>query len=210
MAEPETVPAVYRQLHELGLRLHAAAKEFDPSREDGGRSSVITSIDSIIRFLLITVGFDKPAALAPLYRLQYALCDLGIGTVTPMFKPKKVRNRPRVSMATDNFRAVASVAMDMFMEAGVRREDAAARVAEALHRMGYSSRNKPIRRHMVEDWRDRMMTERPAENLAAGRFLRLQSDLKAMFPDDPSAAAQHVLNNLPLIVRPDNPKKPPS
>jgi hypothetical protein len=44
MAEPETVPAVYRQLHELGLRLHAAAKEFDPSREDGRRSSVITSI----------------------------------------------------------------------------------------------------------------------------------------------------------------------
>jgi hypothetical protein len=45
MAEPETVPAVYRQLHELGLRLHAAAKESGrPRGRDRSRSSVITSI----------------------------------------------------------------------------------------------------------------------------------------------------------------------
>jgi hypothetical protein len=96
MGEPETVPAVYRQLHELGLRLHAAAKEFDPSREDGGRSSVITSIDSFIRFFLITVGIDKPAALVPLYRLQYdgtGIFSLGCGnfdTAAGIFRDREM------------------------------------------------------------------------------------------------------------------------
>ncbi len=208
MSELETVPAVYKQLHELGLKLQAAAKEFDPHSKDGGRSSVMKSMDAICRFLLITAGIDRPTALVPLYRLQYALYDLASGSVAPMLKPKKVKHRPRGSMAAEGFRAVAAVAMDLFMKDGLSRKQAAARVAAILRRMGYSSGNKLIRPHMVEDWRDRMMTERPAENPAVGRFRRLQSQLKVMFPDNPAAAAQNILKNLSLIDLPPIPKKP--
>jgi hypothetical protein len=52
-----------------------------------------------------------------------------------------------------------------------------------------------------------MMTERAAENLAATRY---QLALEQVKGQDPAAAANFILANIPALYPPQIPKKPPS
>lgn len=199
-----------KQIEQLRIGLNVAARAFDPSAADGGRLGVILAMTALHDFLTANFNDDPPALIA-IRHLLYSLADLESGKLAPLLTPKKVKNRPRDSAAKDAFRAFGAVAMDLFMESGVPRKQAARDVATALSRMGYDDGpGKPIKARMVEDWRDRMMTERPAENLAAGRFHRMKKALRAKFPSAPSEAAKHVLNGLPSVARPRNPKNPPA
>src|SRR5947209_4432578 len=196
------------EIEQLGIGLTAAAARFDPNAADGGRLGVILAMTALHDFLTANFVAD-PSALIAIRHLLYSLADLEGGKLAPLLTPKKVKNRPRDSAAKEAFRAFAAVAMDFFMEGGDPRKQAARRVAAALSHMGYDDGpGKPIKSHMVEDWRDRMMTERPAENLAAARFHRMKTALRATFPSNPSEAAKHVLNGLPSVARPRNPKNP--
>jgi hypothetical protein len=210
MVDTKHSSAASEQIEQLRIVLNVAATAFDPSAADGGRLGVILAMTALHDFLTANFGDDPPALIA-IRHLLYSLADLESGKLVPLLTPKRVKNRPRDSAAKGGFRAFAAVAMDLFMESGVPRKQAARDVATALSRMGYDDGpGKPIKARMVEDWRDRMMTERPAENLAAGRFHRMKIALRVKFPSDPKGAAKHVLNSLPSVARPRNPKNPPT
>jgi hypothetical protein len=209
MSASNHTPVPLEPLAHLALELQLAAQAFDPNSADGGRAYARASVGAVLKFLM--ARFEGPAlsALVPLRHLQYALHDLDNGKVTTMLRPKKVAHRPRDPVAVDGFRAFAAVAMDLFMDAEVGREQAARDVAHELSRKGYTEvSGKMITWRRVEDWRDRMRRERPAEDEVAARFARMKPDLEKRFPSDPKAAARHLLEQLPLAV--PIPKKPPS
>lgn len=196
-------------LARLALALGLAAEVYDPGSEDGGRISVLMSLRAVDDFLMANFGSTTPSLLVPLRQLQYALHGLGRGNVEPMMAPKKVAHRPRGSPAIEAFRALAAVAMDLLVLAGVARKQAARDVARELSRMGYTDGpGKVITGERVEDWRDRVMQEWPAESEAAARFQRMKAQLEARFPSDRKAAARFLLGRLPLVV--PIPKKAPS
>ena len=192
----------------MGLRL--ASEAFDPSTEDAGRLSVIMTLVALDDFLKAMFGVNDPLLFIPIRQLQYALYDLGRGKVVPLLSPKKIKNRPPDSAAKEGFRAFAAVAMDLFVDGGVERKQAARDVARALSRMGYTNGpGKMISAQRVEDWRDLMKTASPEESEAAARFRRMKAQLQAKFPNDLKAAARFVLGRLPAVVPPQIPKKPP-
>ena len=198
------------RMEQLRTELHATARVFDPHAADGGRHGVILVMTALQRFVSVILN-DDPLTLIVMRHLIYSLVDLEGGKLAPLFTPKAVKNRPRDSTEKVAFRASCAVAMDLLMESGISRKQAARDVAVALSAMGYDDGpGKPIKAHMVEDWRDRMSTERPVENPAAARFHRMKMGLNAKFPSAPSDAAKYLLSRLPLVVRPRNPKKPPA
>jgi hypothetical protein len=211
MAGAEAVRQILVHLQRLNVGLRRAASAYDQSAEDAGRGSVLLTLHAVDDFLKVTLGIRDPSLFIPLAQLQYALHDLNRGKVVPLLAPKKVKNRPRDSTSREGFRALAAVAMELFIKGDVSRKQAARDVAAALSQMGYmNGPGKPITAKLVEDWRDRMTTERSTEYEPAGRFHRMRTKLLAMFPNDPSAAARYLLGRMPTTVPPDIPKKPPT
>jgi len=193
----------------LALGLRVASQAFDPADEDGGRLSVIMTLLSLNDFMKATFGVEEPHLFVPLHQLQYALHDLNNGKTGSLLKAKKIENRPPNSTSVEGFRAFAAVAMDLFIEGGVPRKQAAHDVAIDLRRSGYTlGPGKIITAKQVEDWRDRVLQESPAENPAAARFQRMREALRDKHPDNPTAAARFLLERLPAVV--PIPKKPAS
>lgn len=189
----------------LGLKL--AADAFDPKGSDAGRTCIMMSLTAVDDYLMAILGGSEAPLLIPLRQLQYALHDLARGKVMPLLKPKKVTSRPRDSAAIEGFRSFAAVAMDLFVQSGVGRKEAARDVARALSRMGYDNGpGKIITASRVEDWRDRMMKEPPERNMAAARFHRMKGELQERFPADLKAGARFLLDRLPMVA--SIPKKP--
>jgi hypothetical protein len=195
----------------LVRNLRFAGRRFDNSAADQGRVSVIHSLTAITQFLRSVGGSEDAEMYVPLHQLQYGLNDLEAGKVPDLLKPTPIKGRPPDSASDTGFRAFAAVAMDLLMDGDVRREEAARRVARELTAMGYmASATKPITAQRVEDWRDRIREERPAEYAPAGRFDRVKQELMRQFPQDPVAAAEFLLQRLPMIVPPRNPNNPAS
>lgn len=197
-------------LNRLHKNLRFAGKLFDKSAADRGRTSVILSLTAVSDFFRSIGGLD-PLVQLPLHQLQYALNDLERGILPELLTPRKIDHRPPDSSSDAAFRALAAVAMDLLMLGKVSRKEAARRVARSLSNMGYAiSPTKPITAQRVEDWRDRIREERPAEAPPTARFHRLKDQALQRFPQDPIAAAEFLLHRLPAVVPPRNPEKPPS
>ena len=211
MDKADTDPTIASQLSRLRLGLTAAVKHFNSSADDHGRIGIQLALFEVDLFLRALLGSQNASMFMPLNQLRYALIDLDRGKVVPLLRPKKPENRPKDSSAKEALRSSAAVAMEFYMKAKVQRKQAARNVAKRLSEMGYEhSRGKQITAQHVEDWRDRVMTERPSEFEPAGRFHRLVPQLEAMFPDAPLAAAKYLLQQISATAPPDIPKKPRS
>jgi hypothetical protein len=189
----------------LRLELAVAADLFERSSPDASRSTVQRTLVAIESLLRTTFGANDPKPLIPLRRLIYALHDLDRGTVVPLLAPQKINHRPRDSLLKEGLMAFAAACMELLIESGVRRKDAARRVAKYLHAKGYrSTRDRTITAQNVEDWRDRMRSESPSESEAVARFRRLV-EIRANFPD-PQTAANTILEGIPRVVPPTSPR----
>jgi hypothetical protein len=201
-------------IHSVALlvkNLRFAGRLFDKSAADQGRVSVILSLSAITEFLRSVGGPEDAVMYVPLHQLQYGLHDLEARKVPDLLKPTPIERRPPDSASDTGFRAFAAVAMDLLMDGDVPREEAARRVARELTAMGYmASATKTITAQRVEDWRDRVREERPAEYAPAGRFHRLKQELMRRFPQDHVAAAEFLLHRLPMTVPSRNPNNPAS
>jgi hypothetical protein len=104
--------------------------------------------------------------------------------------------------------AFAAACMELLVESGISRGSAARRVANDLNTRGYRrTLNKRITAKYVEDWRDRMRSGSPSESEAVARFQRILILVKHRF-SDPQAAANSILERIPLVAPPEIPKKP--
>ena len=148
-----------------------------------------------------------PALPATLNHLLYALWDLDHGKIPPLLQPVKVANNPGLSLAEDLFRALPSAAMTRLME-GMSRDAAARSIARRLTRMGYrNSSGAEITGSQLMKWREKMMTELPAENRAAAQY---QLALKTVKPMERAEAVEFLMNSMPALYPPNFPNNPGS
>lgn len=202
--------AILQRLAELRQRLTVAAAAFDKSAPDAGRSTLHIVLGSLDAFMAAMLGTKNPQVLIPLRQLRYALHDLDRGKVVPLLTPRKVKGRPRDAADEEGLRAFGAASMELFIKGGIARKEAARRVAATLHGLGYREpQNERITPQDVEGWRDRLRSERPADNVAAGRFHRMTTT--SHHPSqDPILAAKLILQHIPRVAPPAIPKKPPT
>jgi hypothetical protein len=189
----------------LALRM---ASTYDPAQPDHGRGSVRTALVGVIR-LIAELFPREPALPISLNHLLYGLWDLDRGKVVPLLEPIKVSKNPGNSLSEDLFRALPAAAMTRLMDHRMmKRADAARDVARRLTKEGYRHPSgEPITGPQVEDWRDKMMTERAAENRAVAQYQLALETVKAM---EPREAFEFLMRSMPSLYPPNFPKNPPS
>jgi hypothetical protein len=190
----------------LGVALQAAS-QYDPHQPDHGRKHVVQALVGVNQ--LIAVLFpNQPVLPVALIDLACALKDLERGIVAPLLKPAEVSHRPPNPMSAELFRALPAAAMTLQMRAGKRRKEASGEIAAQLNRMGYrDGLGNPIAGAQVAKWREKMMTERAAENLAVVRYQLALEQVKGIAPGE---AVKFLLANMPSLHPPTIPKKPAS
>ena len=203
---PVDSAAVSAAMQFLNLAL-TAASHYDPSLPDHGRKHVVQALVGVNQ-LLASLFPNKPTLPIALIDLACALKDLDRGIVAPMLRPAKVDHRPPSAITAEMFRALPAAAMTLQMKTGMPLKNASREIAEQLNKMGFrDSRGDRIKGAQVAKWREKMTTERAAENLAVARY---ELALKSVEGLPPSEAVELVLANVPALTPPKNPKKPPS
>jgi hypothetical protein len=190
------------------LALALGPGTFDPTRPDHGRASVRNALIGVIA-VIAELFPDKPSLPATLNHLLYALWDLDRGKVAPLLQPAKIEHSPGLSLADDLFRALPAAAMTRLMEGrAMSREAAAHSIARQLTGMGYRDTDgAEITASQLMKWREKMMTELPAENRAAAQY---QMALKAVEPMERAKAVEFLMKAMPALYPPNFPNNPPS
>ena len=203
MHATQTITDLLGQLHR---ELELSSKAYRAGGDDATRSSVELALGSVLSFL--TEVFDRNSeALLPLRRLSYALHDLDRGRVDPFLRPKKIDHRPPNSLREEGFIAFCAAAMELFVEGGISRGDAARRVAHSLNASGYKIGNSNrITPRQAEKWRDKMRAGSRLDDPAVERFRRILEQCHRHFQSS-EAAAKEILGGLPLVAPPENSSK---
>jgi hypothetical protein len=180
-------------IQELWIRLQMASS-YDPAAQDSGRSSAAIALIGVVEFLPVLYPKLSPLPLA-LQDLLQGLADLDRGTVIPLLTPSKKRGRPPNELSDELFRAIAAAAMTSLMrDQEMDRALAARNISRRLSEMGYGPGK--VTAVQVAKWREKMMTESPAENLAVQRYelaLKCVKELKS------AEAVRFLLSNLPIL-----------
>lgn len=182
--------------------LPLAAGSYDPNGPDYGRRGARNTLIAVVRLLAVLFP-NTPTLPLALQDLLQGLADLDRGTVIPLLKPAKVRGRPPNPLGNDLFRALAAAAMTCLMEQQGMSLDLAARdIATRLRRLGYPAGR--ISHRNIAKWREKMMTERAAENLGVQRY---QLALKSTRQMTANEAVTFLLNSLTTLSAGEFPKK---
>jgi hypothetical protein len=190
----------------LNLALGAAGS-YDPTQPDHGRASIRAALVGVIR-LMGALFPDKAALPISLNHLLFALHDLDRGKVAPLLQPITPSGNPGLSLAEELFRAIPAAATTCLIEHGLKRAEAAKEVARQLTAMGYrSDSGGRFEGKQIEKWREKMMTERAAENRAVAQYQFALETVKSM---DSKAAVDFLMGSMPALYPPNFPKNPPS
>jgi hypothetical protein len=200
---PQLIEAVIRDLETARL-------QFDADEGASGRLGVLAALDVIYRYNTILIGDRAPELLAPIRSVQHALHDAERGKLHALFNPKKHVGRPPDRTEHLGLAGWAAVLMQLLMDTGRLKSEAARQVARKLNSIGYRTpQGATISAKLVDEWRDRAKTELPAEDIVADRFARVLPETQSLFPGNPKAAFEHILQNLPSNrpVRRSRPEK---
>jgi hypothetical protein len=181
---------------------------YDPTRPDHGRASVRNALVGVIA-VIAELFPNLPSLPVTLNHLLYALWDLDHGKVPALLQPTKVHNNPGLSLVEDLYRALPSAAMTRMMEGrAMNREDAGRYVARRLTKLGYrDASGDEITGSQIMKWREKMMTERAAENRAAAQY---QLALRLVNGMEGREAVEFLMQSMPALYPPNFHKKPPS
>ena len=196
------------------LRQHLKAAAYLPYMPDtsGPRVQYHVLLDAFDAILKELFGDDDPLTFAALYQLRYGLHDLDNGKVDPTLAPAKTDGRPKNSVAERGWRALAAAAMELYMQNGMSRVDAARKVASFLSRSGLkTSEGKLITAVRVTTWRDQVTAEQLSASPFKRRFAWACEVAPAVHGDDLGTAADHILRHIVQIYAPrEIPNKAPS
>jgi len=186
--------------------LRAASRIYGGSPPEQARGAIKIALHGVVT-LISDLYPNEPAFPRPLNDLLYHLHDLDHGTVAAILKPTKVSNRPSMALSKELFRAIVAAAMTSLMNGGKKKKEAARDVARRLTKMGGKSESgEIIQGGQIEKWREKMMTERPAENKGVARY---QEALKMLGGMEPKEAIDLMLSSLTDLSPANFPKKPP-
>jgi hypothetical protein len=188
-------------IQQLWMKLQMASA-YNPAEPDHGRSSARIALIGMLEFLSVLFP-DTPTLPIALQDLLQGLVDLDRGTVIPLLTPAETRGRRPNPLSDDLSRALVAAAMTSLMtDRKMSRELASRNIARRLSEMGYRSRK--IGHVQIAKWREKMMTERAAENLAVQRY---EFALTWVEGKEPREAVKFLLDNLQALCPTDFPKK---
>jgi len=177
--------AAYRELLES---LWYSAYRFQ-NEGDGGLEGAKLACHAVVRF--IGVRHENPELAGPFLQIMASLKDLEEGLDPPLFsKDLKLRERERSSQRK-HLQMLAAVAMDVLMELGTGRKDAAAQVARAIQKWP-SFGAQEIAETTVRNWRDQVRRKRDPLNR---QFQQLRDHILGQA--DPGAEIQELLRHGP-------------
>ncbi len=187
--------------------LREVSKIYGGRPPEESREAIKFALHGVIQ-LISGLYPTEPAFPRPLNDLLYALHDLDHGSVGPLLTPTMVSNRPGMALSEELFRAIVAATMTRLMEGGKKKKDAAREVARRLAKMGGKTASGAIvRAGQIEKWREKMMTERAAENKDVARY---QEALKMLGGMKPEEAVDLLLSSLTDLSPSNFPKKPPA
>ena len=194
-------------MHFLNFALGAGGS-YDPTQPDHGRASIKAALVGVIR-LIGALFPNKPALPISLNHLLYALHDLDRGKVSPLLEPATASKNPGLSLTDELFRAIPAAAMTCLVKKQrVKRSDAAKEVARRLTAMGYRSHaGEQFEASQIAKWREKITTERPAENRATANYQLALEMVKAL---EGRAAFDYLMGTIPALYPPNFPKISPS
>jgi hypothetical protein len=131
-----TIHQLILRLFTLDGRLRQAKRLLNSSdsKKDYGRAAVYLSLLAIIDFIDSFADMSEENLSQPLMYLSRSLFDLSQGQRANIFEPKKMMHRPGASQAQAAFRSYTAAAMQIYMDAGLKKQDAARCVARAVSR----------------------------------------------------------------------------
>jgi hypothetical protein len=209
MTEPEENDGTRRQaeLQAAMQFLALALGAYDPTQPDHGRAGVRNALVGVIR-LIAALFPDKASLPISLNHLLYAIYDLDRGKVAPLLQPATPSKNPGLSLTEDLFRALPAAAMTCLLKQGMKREGAARDIARRLTKMGYrSNEGNEFTASQIAKWREKMMTERAAENRAVAQYQLALDTVKSM---DGNVAVNFLMDSMPQLYPASFPKIPPS
>lgn len=121
-----------------------------------GRAGAFIALGAVCDFVEGFADITEGKLSVPIRALMMALRDLDDGVANPMLDRANVGHRTPGSDAWHTMVSFAVVAMEAAIATGLGLDQAAARIAEDLHRRGYRQSNgKAIKGATVRNWRAR-------------------------------------------------------
>ena len=185
-----------------------AAKSYSADPPDQARTAMRIALAGVIR-LISDLYPDEPSFPLPLIQLRYGLLDLDHGKVVPFLKPTKVSHSPGTALSEDLFRAIVAAAMTLLVTGKKLSLNEASRdIARRLSKMGAKHwSGKAVTHGQIAKWREKMMTERAAENVAVAHYEAAKQQVIGM---EPLKAVDLMLSSLTDLSPANFPKKPPA
>ena len=162
--------------------------------DDGGREGAAFALCAVVTFL---DAFEEPSdeALAtPLVTLSTALLDLGDAVVAPMLKPPKRAGSESEPTTRKVLRAMAVFTLNRLRETGLKRDDAAKRVAEVFNGCGVQTlrgRYRKVTATTVINWRDAISCD-----FGKGLAAEFLDELTTEIPINPAVRPEDVRADL--------------
>lgn len=194
------------EVAKLSLLLRISRMQFNPEADDHGRSGVRNALIGIIHFISTVYG-DGYELVSPLNQLLYGLKDLDDGRVIPLLEAATINHRPPDARETQRMKAIAAVAMELHVKAGLSRSDAAAQAARDLDKHGCRDEDdQRITGKQVENWRYRAR-EGGSGDLAR-QYSMILIELEKLFPKQPGQALQVLLDTIAELAPSAIPQNP--
>jgi hypothetical protein len=204
--EPERAAELAIAIATFTNTLRAASTIYSGSPAEQARGAIKIALHGVVT-LISNLYPNEPAFPRPLNDLLYHLHDLDHGAVA-VLKPTKVSSRPSLALSEELFRAIVAAAMTSLMNGGKKKKEAARDIARRLAKVGgKSASGEIIQAGQIEKWREKMMTERAAENKGVARY---QEALEILSGMEPNEAVDLMLSSLTDLSPANFPKKPPA
>lgn len=164
--------------------------ENDSENDEVRRDAAITAIGRVNVYLRDT-GVSEDL-LQPISALMRALYDVQKGSTPTLFKPQSRPGRPPSTTGQEHLKLQAVVAMQLLIDAGKNRQEAARIVARGLKRWPLKRRDK-ITSTTVDNWRYEFLEGHKNAGLDAmyKKFLSGMRDL----PFSPESNARAILKS---------------
>ena len=191
--------------------------------DDAGRVAALKSLEAVLDLIELLYPENRQELSGPIFQTYQALLGLQKGATPkgaaphPLLIPKSIEGRPPTRPEVERVKAEAAAAMELFMDAGDSKDEAARKVFRRIRHIdlesfGYTARrntardNTGITPNTIAGWRDNF-TGAAGNSIGAERF-RIILGYEIVKNQSPKSAATWILESLLGSTLPENRDNP--
>ena len=189
-------------------------------RDDAGRLAALKSLEAVLDLIELLYPENREELRGPIFQTYEALLGLQKGATPkgaaphPLLIPKSIEGRPPIRPEVERVQAEAAAAMELFMQAGDSKDEAARKVFRRVRQIdletfGYAGKGyEGITPNTIAGWRDNF-TGRAGNSIGAQRFKTILG-YDIVRNQSPHSAAAWIIESLLGSTLPENRKNPPT